>query len=388
MQVTLSEASARHRLNRLANHTVEKRHLRCFQTLGMCRFEQHWHWTQSWWEMNKGFERPNWSAAQAFLKYLGNIGKLPKVMNAFCFHSPQLYSYGCILLMLNAPIKPPETTPFFLQITPSFPPLIDAAALLSKTAQSPAADASITGRVLRIVLARRPGAPRRSILNAEEVIKWCNTWGPGVAPAIMGSLKQAWKGRRRRSTGSGSAVRGLSEEPEEGVLGLLPHPDRRLPIVGAQCVSYDFEDLALSAALMMQTDVLVGVHGAAMMNAIFMPLGASAIEVRPYGFVGSWPNHYLRRMLTMTDHNSSVFWYGINIGSEANSAPGREEREGSGKPYNWQRDRHVRVDTAVLGRLFSRIAEVDGDAARYAKVAEAWGHYTYDNGTVPTDIVE
>lgn len=81
MQVTFSEASARHWLNRPANHTLERRQLRCFQTLGMCRFEQHWHWTQSWWEMNKGFERPNWSAAQAFLKYLGSAGKLPKVMN-------------------------------------------------------------------------------------------------------------------------------------------------------------------------------------------------------------------------------------------------------------------------------------------------------------------
>ena len=146
-------------------------------------------------------------------------------------------------------------------------------------------------------------------------------------------------------------------------------------------------DLAHSAALMAQTDVLVGVHGAAMMNAVFMPLGASAIEIRPYEFVGGWPNHYLRKMLTMTDHNASVFWYGINVGSEANSAPGQEERndaEGNIMP----RDRHVRVDTAVLGRLFKRIAEVDGDAARYAKVAKAWRHYTYDNGTVPDDIVE
>ena len=33
------------------------------------------------------------------------------------------------------------------------------------------------------------------------------------------------------------------------------------PIVGARCVSYDFEDLLLSAALMQQTDVLIGVHG-------------------------------------------------------------------------------------------------------------------------------
>ncbi len=40
VQVTLSEASSRHSQHLHANHTLEGRHLRCFENLGMCRFEQ------------------------------------------------------------------------------------------------------------------------------------------------------------------------------------------------------------------------------------------------------------------------------------------------------------------------------------------------------------
>ena len=77
--MTLSDASARHLPSRPVNHTLEKRHVRCFQTLGMCR-SGSWHWTHGWWELNKGFDTPNWSAGQAFLKYLGTTGQLPQVM--------------------------------------------------------------------------------------------------------------------------------------------------------------------------------------------------------------------------------------------------------------------------------------------------------------------
>ena len=33
------------------------------------------------------------------------------------------------------------------------------------------------------------------------------------------------------------------------------------PIIGADCISYNFEDLAFSASLMKEADVLIGVHG-------------------------------------------------------------------------------------------------------------------------------
>ena len=41
-----------------------------------------------------------------------------------------------------------------------------------------------------------------------------------------------------------------------------------------------------------KADVLIGTHGAALVHAIFMRKGSSLIEIRPYGFDGSWPDQY------------------------------------------------------------------------------------------------
>ena len=48
--------------------------------------------------------------------------------------------------------------------------------------------------------------------------------------------------------------------------------------------------------LVRQMDVLVGVHGSALTNAMFMRPGSSLIELRPFGFSGreSWPNIYMK----------------------------------------------------------------------------------------------
>lgn len=48
--------------------------------------------------------------------------------------------------------------------------------------------------------------------------------------------------------------------------------------------------------LVRQSDVVVGVHGSALTNAMFMRRGSALIELRPYGFSGreSWPNIYMK----------------------------------------------------------------------------------------------
>ncbi|PNG99737.1 hypothetical protein TSOC_014479, partial [Tetrabaena socialis] len=47
--------------------------------------------------------------------------------------------------------------------------------------------------------------------------------------------------------------------------------------------------------LVRHADVLVGVHGSALTNAMFMTRGSAVIELRPFGFSGreSWPNIYM-----------------------------------------------------------------------------------------------
>ena len=119
-----------------------------------------------------------------------------------------------------------------------------------------------------------------------------------------------------------------------------------------------------------------------------MPLGAAVIEVKPYQFVGIWPNHYLRKLLTQTDKNQSVFWYGLNVVKEQNSRPGLEEQLEKQPGYLWARDRHVKIETSMLQLLFDRIASVDGDQKKYARLASTWQHYLNDDGTTPTDWVD
>ena len=46
------------------------------------------------------------------------------------------------------------------------------------------------------------------------------------------------------------------------------------------------------ALAMQEADVLVGTHGAALVNALFMRRGGALLEVRPYNFDGAWPDRY------------------------------------------------------------------------------------------------
>ena len=85
IQVALPDASSRHNYRRAVNYTIERRHVRCFETLAMCSIWANWHWmgrcdmNTGWWDMNKGFDHPNWSAAQAFVSYYKALAKLPEV---------------------------------------------------------------------------------------------------------------------------------------------------------------------------------------------------------------------------------------------------------------------------------------------------------------------
>ena len=106
---------------------------------------------------------------------------------------------------------------------------------------------------------------------------------------------------------------------------------------------------------------------------LYLPSSIKA-DGHPLPFL-RWPNHYLRKMLTVTDANRSVFWWGINVAKVENSAPGKQEQDGIGNIWAHQRDRHVRIDTGILETIFNRIVGVGGDAERYKKVASDWRHY-------------
>ena len=151
------------------------------------------------------------------------------------------------------------------QVGASFPSSINTSALLraaaSKSGPSTTAGGSADGRLLRVVLAIRRGIQRRTITNSDEVMEWCNAWKPS---GEMGGPGNAG-GSRRAIRKHPLPQRDVKDARDgtHGADGSTGWKDRRGngPFVGAECVSYDFEDLLLSAALMQQADVLIAVHG-------------------------------------------------------------------------------------------------------------------------------
>ena len=67
-----------------------------------------------------------------------------------------------------------------------------------------------------------------------------------------------------------------------------------------------------------RADVLVGTHGAGLINAFFMRRGGVLVEARPYRFEGPWPDRYFR---ALTAIEQEIFYLQISAGSAALSLP-------------------------------------------------------------------
>ena len=156
------------------------------------------------------------------------------------------------------------------QVGASFPSSINTSALLRavalKSGPNTSAGGSADGRLLRVVLAIRRGTQRRTITNADEVMEWCNAWKPSGEMGAPGN-----DGGNRRAIRKHPLPRRDVKDSRDGTPGAdggTGWKDRRGngPFVGAECVSYDFEDLLLSAALMQQADVLIALHGEFMLQ--------------------------------------------------------------------------------------------------------------------------
>ena len=87
-----------------------------------------------------------------------------------------------------------------------------------------------------------------------------------------------------------------------------------------RCEAHEFgrRRLAVDVRAVRSADVLVGMHGSALDNALFMRSGSALIEARPYGFEGQWPDRYLKLLLAI---ETKVHYYQISAGSPQLSAP-------------------------------------------------------------------
>ncbi|KAF6265694.1 hypothetical protein COO60DRAFT_1457009 [Scenedesmus sp. NREL 46B-D3] len=199
---------------------------------------------------------------------------------------------------------------------------------------------------------------------------------------------------------------------------------------GTACLLHEFgKDLKADLVYSSQADVMIGVHGAGLFNAFFMPQHSSLIEIRPLNFTGHLPNQYMKastwwlrmhhgdsvwelpvvpelawqgqlasvkpnwcaqqrqvpshargcREADMAHHDGdSIFWWGVNVVNPAHSAPGVLELQRRGAPHTWSRERHTFVRLMALQYLLERITLTRTDKARYASFREKHEHYISD----------
>ncbi|GFR50613.1 hypothetical protein Agub_g12696, partial [Astrephomene gubernaculifera] len=133
--------------------------------------------------------------------------------------------------------------------------------------------------------------------------------------------------------------------------------------------------------LVRRMDVLVGVHGSALTNAMFMRRGSALIELRPFGFSGreSWPNIYMK---AQTRH-MEVFWFGIDVMNASLSTPGDFEADMQDIYTRARgclaRDRNLIVPWVALSHQLLNIAVVSRSVWRYKVLRYSHAYYvTHD----------
>ena len=134
-----------------------------------------------------------------------------------------------------------------------------------------------------------------------------------------------------------------------------------------RCSSHEFgaAGLAADVAAARSADVLVGTHGAGLMNAFFMRRGAALVEVRPYHFEGDWPDKYFR---ALTSLEQAVHYLQVSSDSPELSIP-----EPSKDVSVWDaRDHAVRLPWHTLSEVLRVAMWINRSSDRY--VQRLWRH--------------
>jgi hypothetical protein len=196
---------------------------------------------------------------------------------------------------------------------------------------------------LRVVFASRPGGRSRTLLNEAELLAECNSWTPPDGAAWTSAVCAAYEFGRAASKQLGSGDTALLSD----------------------------------AGMMTTADVLVCVHGAACLNAFFMPDGSSLVELRPLGMSAGWANQYFMRQL---QHEKLIHWYGVDVHDKANSRASDLEVERP-EVVNDQvapRERHVRLPWRALKNHLDLLAQVGRDNGRYRAAFRSGKVYVTD----------
>ena len=185
--------------------------------------------------------------------------------------------------------------------------------------------------VLRIVLALRgeSGVGSRSIVNEAEVLRHC-------ASLKSVSLRFAY-------------MTNVGHDDRPNSTGDAASSKRRVP---ASCSSHDFgSGLEADIERMLDTDVLIGVHGAGLTNAGFLRHGSSVVELRPASLDAANADRFFRPLAA---HSRAIKWWGAVLHAR-HTVPGAMEAASVGNAEKWGRDKNVAVPWSAL---LNAIAEV------------------------------
>lgn len=204
--------------------------------------------------------------------------------------------------------------------------------------------------VLKVLIEHREGLTRR-LLNWAELEKECNAF-------------TAWKFNQTLVT-NGTAIKQI------------------------QCRAATFNgDPLHNFAVVGHADVLVAAHGSGDANWLAMREGSAMLELRPYKFGSDyrqWSDWYYPEIGDKIGHK--VFWYALNIESEAASEKSQREKDGfNPDAARYSRDRHIILPFSALQEMLQRIAAAGHSLEAYMKQRSQKQHYVQlmpNNALVP-----
>ena len=144
---------------------------------------------------------------------------------------------------------------------------------------------------------------------------------------------------------------------------------RGVPVNASTC-SFAGEGFAANVRTARETDVLFGMHGADLVNGLFMHAGATVVEVRGFAWYdngrGLWPGWFARVFAL----DAQILHYALQASLSDTVGAAEVQRRKPDSPISghatWNMD--VRVPVAMARKLLHTVAQVNGDAMAYRRV--------------------
>ena len=106
------------------------------------------------------------------------------------------------------------------------------------------------------------------------------------------------------------------------------------------------KDMMTDIRMMQSTDVLMGTHGAAFINLLFMKKGSHILEIFPHNYT----NFCYERQLRGSDY--MIRYWSIRFLNSCSLYPGIYEQKGMGRRDAWPRDWNIVLNIPWLHRVF------------------------------------